>query len=157
MCYLGQMKKVIVLRGLPASGKSTYAKRLIRDKYAGRSIRINNDDISKMLFAGQDTHKWGIVAPFIFETRMWLLENALKSDWIEVVVVDNTNINMLTVSAMEKVAIKYGAEFEVDDQFLAVSVRECIARDRERLRPVGEKVILAMADGIEKLKPWRTM
>lgn len=150
------MKKVIVLRGLPASGKSTYAKRLIRDEYAGRSIRINNDDISGMLFGGQDTHKWPKVASFLFNTRMSLLENALKSDWIEVVVVDNTNLNVSTVSAMEKVAKENGAIFEVDDRFLAVSVRECVARDRERLYPVGEKVILAMAEASENLKPWRT-
>ena len=85
---------------------------------------------------------------------MWLLENALRSDWIEVVIVDNTNLNVSTVSAMHKVAREHGAIFEVDDRFLAVSVRECVARDRERLYPVGESVILDMAKSVEGLKPW---
>ena len=154
LCYLGKMKKVIVLRGLPASGKTTYAKQLINDEYAGRSIRINNDDISAMLFGKQDTYTMPKVGPFLFDIRMTLLESALKQNWIELIIVDNTNLKTSTVTAMEKLAKEYGAIFEVDDRFLAIPVRECVARDRERLFPVGEKVIVEMADLARFLKPW---
>jgi len=34
-------KKLLVLQGLPASGKSTYAKKLLADYPAGYALRIN--------------------------------------------------------------------------------------------------------------------
>lgn len=148
------MKKVLVLRGLPASGKTTYAKKLINDEYAGRSIRINNDDISAMLFGKQDTFAMRGVAPFLFDVRMTLLESALKQDWIELIIIDNTNLKTSTVKAMEKLAKEHGAIFEVDDRFLAVPVRECVARDNQRLFPVGEKVIIDMYELVTTLRPW---
>ena len=43
--------KIVMLKGLPASGKSTLAKMLAESGY----YRINKDDIRKMLFG--DTYK----------------------------------------------------------------------------------------------------
>lgn len=148
------MKKVLVLRGLPASGKSTYAKNLIRDEYAGRAIRINNDDLTGMMFAGVDMFGADGVPEFLNSVRVDLLGTALSQPWVDLVIVDNTNLNTRTVKSLWEVAVKHGAEFEVDDQFLAVGVRECVARDAGRLYPVGEAVILKMARQAEKLKPW---
>lgn len=96
------------------------------------------------------------VSPFLFDIRMTLLESALKQNWIELIIVDNTNLKTSTVTAMEKLAKEYGAIFEVDDRFLAIPVRECVARDKGRLFPVGEKVIVEMADLARFLKPWST-
>ena len=42
------MKKVLVLKGIPASGKSTYAKQLVKDN-PGMYKRINRDDLRHML------------------------------------------------------------------------------------------------------------
>ena len=42
------MKKVIITKGLPGSGKSTWAKKLI-DKNPNQYKRINKDDLRAML------------------------------------------------------------------------------------------------------------
>ena len=45
------MKKVILTRGLPGSGKSTWAKQMLDEK-PGHYKRINKDDLRAMLDNG---------------------------------------------------------------------------------------------------------
>lgn len=44
-------KRVIILKGLPGSGKSTWAKEQL-EKYPGRYKRICKDDLRAMLASG---------------------------------------------------------------------------------------------------------
>lgn len=149
-------KKVIIPRGIPGSGKTTWVKAQLATHPAGTAVRISNDDLSFMLY-GQP---WGT---FFFsdatrETlqalRISMLETFLKQDAITHVYVDNTNLATPTVKSLQEVALRYGAEFIVDDQFLAVDIEECIERDSKRDAPVGGDVIRKMAKQTEKIKPW---
>lgn len=73
---------------------------------------------------------------------------------VPTVVIDNTNLSVSTVRALEHAAVEAGATFVVNDDFLTVPVEECIRRDSLRANPVGEAVILKMARQAAKLRPW---
>jgi predicted kinase len=150
-------KKVIVPRGVPGSGKTTWVKEQLSTHPAGTAVRISNDDLSFMLY-GQP---WGTfffseaTRETLHNLRIAMLETFLKQDAITHVYVDNTNLAIPTVKSLQDIAIQYDAEFIVDDQFLAVDIEECIERDSKREAPVGADVIRKMAKQTEKIKPWK--
>lgn len=82
------MLKVILVKGAPASGKSTWAKQEV-SKEPLNWCRISNDDLRNMtngyVFSG-DYEK------FITDTRNFLLREALKRDLN--VILDNVNSNI---------------------------------------------------------------
>lgn len=145
------MKRVIAPRGLPGSGKSTWvAERLAADP---RSARINNDDLVAASFTGGDRKERGRT---LYRMRRALLRAFLADDGIDTVYLDNTNLNVHTLNDLQMVALEQGASFEVVDDFLAVPVDECIARDATRPEPVGESVIRTMHERqARRLGPWK--
>lgn len=150
-------KQVLVLRGIPGSGKSTFAKDLISSRPHGSTVRINNDDLGAMFFgalsfAGHGEAKH--ITALFHDARIALLTAALATPGVDLVIVDNTNLAVKTVKALEKASAPFGAEFIVDDQFLTVPVDVCVARDADRPVPVTEAVIRRMANQAEKLTPW---
>lgn len=150
------MKKVIIPRGIPGSGKTTWVKSQLATHPAGTAVRISNDDLSFMLY-GQP---WGTfffsddTRETLHNLRLSMLETFLKQDAITHIYIDNTNLAIQTVKSLQDIALRYNAEFIVDDQFLHVDINECIARDALRDAPVGADVIRKMAKYIHKLKPW---
>lgn len=131
-------QKLIILRGLPASGKSTWAKEFIskNQKY----VRINNDDLRQMLNLGKFSKENEVL---ITGTRHYLIDKYLKS-WYSVII-DNTNLNPNTVEMDVVVSYWIGAKLEFKD-FL-VDVDTCIERDKLRWEEsVGEKVIREMSN-----------
>lgn len=127
--------KLLVLKGLPASGKSTYAKRMTEQGY----IRINKDDLRESLFGGNYKRK---DEKTIIRVRNAIIEDALSHN--KSVVVDDTNLNPIHIKDLTAVARKFNVEFEVNDSFLNVSIEECIKRDLLRPKSVGERVIRDM-------------
>lgn len=152
------MTKVIVPRGIPGSGKTTWVKEQLATHPAGTAVRINNDELSFMLY-GQP---WGTfffsdsTRETLHHLRLSMLETFLKQDSITHIYVDNTNLATQTVKSLQDVALRYGAEFIVDDRFIGVDVEDCVARDAGRTSPVGGDVIRKMAKQLDKLKPWTT-
>jgi predicted kinase len=150
------MTKVIVPRGIPGAGKTTWVLEQMAQHPAGTAVRINNDDLSSSIWG----RPWGdfffsdVTRDTLRELRVRMLETFLKQTAITHIYIDNTNLAIQTVRDMQKVALYHGAEFIVDDQFLAVPVEECVARDAGRAKPVGEDVIRKMWKNAEKLKPW---
>lgn len=150
------MKKVIIPRGIPGSGKTTWVKAQLATHPPGTAVRISNDDLSYMLY-GQP---WGTfffsdaTRETLHNLRISMLQTFLKQDAITHVYVDNTNLATPTVKSLQEIALRYDAEFIVDDQFLAVDIEECIERDAKRDAPVGADVIRKMAKQLERLKPW---
>lgn len=130
---------VHMTRGLPASGKSTWAKALVEQAPKGSMLRINKDDLRAMThgFWSKQTE------PSIVRGRDALLASALTQG-IDVVI-DDTNLALTHVKTVAAIAWEHGADFELHD-FFDVSVEECIRRDAGRGdASVGEKVIRSMA------------
>ena len=130
-------RKLLVTRGLPASGKSTWAIKYVQEN--GNTIRINNDSLSNMLFGEAwvpENYK------IIDKSRMLLIEKHL-ADGKHDIIVDNTNLTEKNIVAYQKLADEHGYVLEIKD-FRHVPVETCIARNRARLNAVPDKVIYEM-------------
>jgi len=149
-------KAVIVPRGIPGAGKTTWVKEQMALLPAGTAVRINNDDLSASIYGRPlgDFFFSDATRDTLHNLRLAMLETFLQQDAVTHIYVDNTNLATQTVKALFDVAVKYDADFIVDDTFLAVPVEECIARDALRDKPVGADVIQKMWKTAGKLKPW---
>ena len=130
------MQKIIMLKGLPASGKTTWAKEKINEN--GNFIRVNKDDIRESILG-----KWSPKK----EKTVISIRNALIRTGIGLgknVIVDDTNFNPKHEQYLKNLAQELGVTFEVNDSFLKVPVEECVERDMKRPNPVGYKVIYNM-------------
>ena len=129
------MSKVIILKGLPASGKSTWAKEYMTSHL--NTKRINKDLLRLML----DWNVWNHQnEKEVLKVRDTLLTNFLNSGYD--VIIDDTNLAKKHETRIRQL-VKKTAEVEVVS-FLDVPIEECIQRDRERENSVGEKVIRNM-------------
>lgn len=146
-------KVVIVPRGIPGSGKTTWVLEQMEGYEDGTAVRLNNDDLSAMLY-GKPFSFSEHSAETLADLRVTMLKSLLSQDHITDIYVDNTNLSMPTVRTLEKVAQQAGARFVVVDHFLNISVEEAIERDSKRERPVGETVVRQMHNKAKKLKPW---
>lgn len=127
--------KLIITKGLPASGKSTWAKKMVDDhKYK----RINRDSLREMI----DNGKWsGKNEKRIVDAEERLAELYLESGCN--VIIDDTNLSPSIIEHWENFAIDGGYNFEIKN-FTDVPLDECIRRDQKRPNYVGEKVIKRM-------------
>ncbi len=140
------MTEFIITRGLPASGKTTWAKKWVAHSYQPDSglnsrARVNKDDIRKML---HDSHfEKGVTEKQVNAARDAAITALLKSGVS--VVNDDTNLPQRTAREMKKIADRTGAIFTVVD-FTDVDLDVCIERDKIRWAesPVGEEVIREM-------------
>jgi len=127
-------QKVIILSGLPGSGKSTYAKQLV-DTLGWK--RINKDELRAMV----DNSKWSEKN----ENMIVKLRNDLLLKFIEdgySVVVDDTNFAQSHIDTIKEICAGELVECEV--LFFDTPLYECIERDSKRENPVGKKVIIKM-------------
>lgn len=127
------MNKIIILQGLPASGKSTWARQYVQDHWPGW-IRVNKDDIRKMLHTG----KWSKESEKeVLRIRDFIITDALLSLPSKSVIVDDTNFEQKHIDAIIEIAkIMDGTEIEV--KTFNVDPKECIKRNA--LRPESERV-----------------
>lgn len=126
--------RVIVLRGLPASGKSTYAKRLVADD--PMTVRWNNDQFREMAYNRRFVPKR---EEFVVAMRDAFIEEALSRNLS--VVVDNTNLNPVHLITMRKKFSIYEGVEVVD---FPIKVLDAIRRDKGREFSVGPNVIQSM-------------
>jgi predicted kinase len=139
------MKKAIILRGLPASGKTTWARKII-DENPGRYKRISKDDLRAML----DNGRWSKGnEKFILSVRNSLILQALQEGYHPII--DDTNLHTKHEQAIREL-VKGLAVVEIKD-FTDVRVEECIERDRHRQNYVGEQVIRKMYKDFLLVKP----
>ena len=132
--------KILLLKGLPASGKSTYAKELEAEGW----VRTNKDTIrlDERLFPTGYNFKNKKHEKLVVKERNRLIEQALAAG--KDVVVDDTNLSPTHTRTVMLLAQKYGAEFSIRDDFLQVPLAELIKRDKQREASVGENVIRRM-------------
>lgn len=128
------MAKLCMLKGLPACGKSTRALEMLSS--ATRPMkRVNNDELRLMIDGG----KWSKEnEASIRLVRARMIDEFLSRNYD--VIVDNLNLRPADEENYRQVAAMHRAQFEILDM-TDVPLHTCIARDRLRPQPVGEKVI----------------
>ena len=127
--------KILILIGIPGSGKSTWAKDYV--KYNDNWIRVNRDDFREMLKTAQVCENK--IEDMITELVNQTIENALMKRLN--VIVDNTNLKVKYINdIIEK--FKYSAD--IDYRVFDVSIDKAIERDNNREKKVGSLVINKM-------------
>ena len=156
------MPKLVLLRGLPGSGKSTYAQELLAKH--GNMIRVNRDELRECLHKGL---KWtGARESATISAEMAIAADALSRKYS--VVVDDTNLTENGVAAWKRLAVQCDCVHELDSildadtpetatkrirvyfeikDFTDVPIDECVKRDalRSGKARVGRGVIERMA------------
>lgn len=128
------MSKFIICRGLPASGKSTWAKQWVLEDPEHR-VRINQDDIRLMLGKYWVPSREKLVQEIQFDAIVEAL--CRKFD----VVIDNTNLNKKVLEKFDRL-IKTFEDYEIEyKDFFDTPLSVCIERDKNRDLQVTEKVI----------------
>jgi predicted kinase len=139
------MAKLLVTRGLPGSGKSTFARTWVAEN-PPRRFRVNRDDLRGM---GHDSvHvKASSTSPgterAIVAARDAMVLSLLRRG-IDVIV-DETCLPEKVLRGLRDLAGRGSAGFEMVD-FRDVPVDVCVARDAQRIgrARVGEQVIRDM-------------
>lgn len=129
------MAKLKVLMGLPASGKSTEAERIVEQ---GNWVRLNRDLLRTMLHFDRWSGKQESVT---VDCEKALARALLLSG--QNVVVDDTNLNPKNKEMWSTVAKECNAGFEY--KHIETPWNECIERDGRRNKSVGPDVIIQMA------------
>lgn len=131
------MSKMYIMKGLPASGKSTIAQGMIIDH--GNTVRINKDLLRKMLHFNKFTGKnEGLTRDAARALAKAFLTNNIN------VIIDDTNLNEGTMQSWKDFAKELDVTHEVVD-LTDVPVEECVLRDTDRQESVGGVVIKNMA------------
>lgn len=126
------MAKLLVLKGLPASGKSTHAFELVKQGWK----RVNKDDLRAMIDGG----KWSKENEEIIRYAEYFIARGLLQGGFSVVV-DDTNFAWKDI--WEIIAKDEGADFEV--KYFDTPPDECVMRDAKRGdKSVGAEVIWKM-------------
>lgn len=140
------MLTVTLTKGLPGSGKSTWAKQQLSLATNGSIKRVNKDDLRAML----DIGRWSKSnEQFVLNVRDFVIIEALKQG--KHVIVDDTNLedshyNRIS-GAIEDCIELNGRRVKVQyEDFTHVPIETCIERDIKRANGVGEKVIRDMYD-----------
>ena len=136
------MKKVIIMRGLPGSGKSTWAKQLVTEN-PNSYKRINRDEL-RMMFDNGYTSNGN--EKFVKQVRDILLVKALSEG--KHVIVDDTNLSDKSITRIIQLVQEFNKanndHVVVEIKEMETSVQECIERDNQRENKVGEGVIRKM-------------
>lgn len=124
-------KKLMCLQGLPASGKSTWAKKFISENPWW--MRVNKDDIRKQMWISYDTYDKN-KEQLVVDAERSMVESMIKAGMN--VIVDNTHLLLKRGNVNKhlefywELAKKYGYEFEVKPFF--ITLEEAIERDANR-------------------------
>lgn len=129
-------QKLILTRGLPASGKSTWAKKMVDEQ---GFKRVNKDDIRAMLDNGNWNHK---NESLVIDIRDYIVGLCLGKGYD--VIVDDTNLNPTHFNHLKELFKDQLDVIDLEVKDFDVPLEECIRRDIGRPNTVGEKVIKKM-------------
>lgn len=141
MVYLKRNKmkkdnlKILILVGIPASGKSTWSSDYVRKN--PNWVRVNRDDFRKMLKNAQ------ICEPKIEDMITDLMKTTITKCLTRKlnVIIDNTNLKQKYIKDFIE-TFKYVAD--IDYRVFDISLDKAIERDNNRDAKVGEGVIKKM-------------
>ena len=130
-----------LLVGLPASGKSTFSKRLATSKNA---LIISTDNIRKMLYKDETKQgDWKEIERVLHDS---IFQSISKG---QSVIIDATH----TVREHRKILINLSSRINWTCYFLNTDKQTCIKRNLERSRTVPKHVIESMANQLELTPP----
>lgn len=137
------MTTLTIMRGLPASGKTTYSSGL-------SAIRVSRDDIRQSVEQGLfilDPEQEAVVTKVEEQTaRLWL-----KSG--HDVVVDDMNLRSKYVKRWISIAYQCGADYDIID-LTNQSLSGCLERNEERGLKVPQNLITGLHDRYIKGRPY---
>ena len=125
------MPKLLILQGVPASGKSTFARQLAhKDK---SYVIVNRDSIRN----SKGDYWVPSHEDYVTSIEEFSIKNALGRGYN--VIVDATNLNPITINKWKVISEEFNAEIEF--KMFEISFEDAVARDKLRDNSVGEKVI----------------
>jgi predicted kinase len=134
------MTRLLIARGLPGCGKTTYARAWVAEDREHRA-RVNRDDIRAMLDHGEFVK--GVTEPRVLAARDAAILSLLSKgvDTIS----DDTNLPQRTARDLAKLAKRAGAKLTVVD-LTCVPLIDCLDRNAARTdkAPVPGAVIMDM-------------
>lgn len=137
------MPEIKLMRGYPASGKTTLAKEWVADRSRWRA-RVSRDDLRESLFGlqGRLIHEQEQTISAVQQAQVRALVEAGLS-----VVVDDMNLRLAFARNWADLAAELGVEFTVQD--VPTPMEECLLRDWSRFnmgqRHVGQDAIKDIA------------
>ena len=140
------MNKLIICRGIPASGKTFWAKQWVLEDPEHR-VRINQDDIRLML------------GKYWVPSREELVQHIQKEALIEAlergydIVIDNTNLNEKVLDFYRALVIDHGNHAIEYKDFFDTPLSVCIERDKNRDVQVSEKIIRNFYNNYKDIYP----
>lgn len=144
------MNQLIITRGLPGAGKTTFARAWVKED-PGHRARVNRDDLRAMLH--DSTFIKGVTEQVVIAARdsliMTLLGRGLD------VISDDTNLPQRTARDLRNLATRAGAGFDVKD-LTDVDIDTCHVRngEREDKPPVPDEAIEDMYTRYVKGRTW---
>ncbi len=128
------MSKIILCRGIQASGKSTYSKAWATESPKDR-VRFCYDDIRHMFGQYWVPSREKLLGPI----RDAFMEASMSRGYD--IIIDNMNLNPHEQEYYEGWISKY-PEYTLEfKDFFDVSLQECIKRDAARPEPIGAGVL----------------
>ena len=140
------MSKLIICRGIPASGKTFWAKQWVLEDSEHR-VRINQDDIRLMLGKYWVPNREPIVQYIQKEALIEALDRGYD------IVVDNTNLNKKVLDFYRALVIDHGNHAIEFKDFFDTPLSVCIERDKNRDVQVSEKIIRNFYNNYKDIYP----
>ena len=140
------MKKLLVLQGLPASGKSTYAVKWVNEDPEHR-LRINQDSIRRMFgkYWLEDKIQLKKRESITSNITMELLKQSMFNQFD--IVLDNMNLNSKVLGTIEDYVNYFNMKFvdlqayKIEYKLFKEPLQTLINRDSKRNISVGAEVI----------------
>jgi predicted kinase len=128
---INSKRQILVLQGVPASGKSAFARKLATEH--PNWVIVNRDSMRK----ARGTYWLPSQENYIDELENSAIIFALKHDLN--VIIDATNLNPKTIDKWNNIADNYASRIEF--KLFKISYKEAMERDNNREDKVGEKVM----------------
>lgn len=133
--------KIIFLKGIPASGKSTWSKEFVSENPS--YVRVNKDELRILLGSKEKPCR---NEKRVIAKRDEIIIDALRAG--KSVIVDDTNLNPIHEKRVKEIQnqieIELNTKIDFEIKIFKISLNEAIERDSKRETSVGASVITRM-------------
>lgn len=140
-------QEMIITIGVAGCGKSTWAKKHVAEDKTNMTVRVNKDDLRKMLGVKFSKDNELIVE----RSQKCVIRQYLSAGYS--VIVDNTHLDKKHIQEMREIAQMYEVPMEIKE-FRDVPLEVCLERNfaRDHGERVPRDVIVNMHKKLEKLE-----